>query len=189
MRFSREFRDLTLSKQKRLISLARQLQCSNFQPQLAEMVGIDDNWKPNDFREFIETNAMPGRGGRSLDQIYEEFFDSLWQLLGLGTIIAIGVMILFKLRSRFSDDADSDTNPHAMLSQIHELRREGELTDEEYRSIKGRLVERLDGSSSAPQTPSVAGETSETVNLTESDGADEEAGDDLGDPDDKDSLR
>lgn len=189
MCFFRESRDLALSKCFGLISLAHQLQCSNFQPQLAVVDGIVDNWKANVFREFIETKTMPRRGGRSLDQIYEEFFDSLWQLLGLGTFIAIGVLILYKLRSRFSDDADSDTNPHAMLSQIHELRREGELTDEEYRSIKGRLVERLDGSSSAPQTSNVTEGTSETANSAGSDIVDEEAGDDLGDHDDEDSLR
>ncbi|WP_166819979.1 SHOCT domain-containing protein [Thalassoroseus pseudoceratinae] len=132
---------------------------------------------------------MPRRGGRSLDQIYQEFFDSLYQLLGLGVVIAIGVFVVYKLRSRFSDDADSDTNPHAMLSHIHELRREGELTDEEYRSIKGRLVERLDGSSSAPEMPTVAKGTSDSTSFVESDVVDEEAGDDMVDPNDEDSSR
>ena len=132
---------------------------------------------------------MPGRGGRSLDQLYEEFFDSLWQLLGLGAVIALGIMIMFWIRSRFRDDADSDTDPHSMLTQIRELRREGELTDEEYRSIKGRLVERLDGSSSAPHPPEQADGTSESAVSAESDVADEEAGDDLENSNDDDSLR
>ena len=66
----------------------------------------------------------------------------LFALLG-GLIWAITWM-----KSRYWGHEDPAAADHQMLSHLGELRRQGGLSEEEYRSIKGRLVERLDGSPS-----------------------------------------
>jgi len=48
------------------------------------------------------------------------------------------------IRSRYRDNEDVAEAEHQMLMQIRDLRREGDLSEEEFRSIKGRLIERID---------------------------------------------
>ena len=56
-------------------------------------------------------------------------------------IVFIGVVALLATAAREeSDPAEIDRQ---MLSAVNDLHSEGELTPEEYRSIKGRLVDRL----------------------------------------------
>jgi hypothetical protein len=69
---------------------------------------------------------------------------SIWQVLGLVVLLVVGAWLLFWIRSRFHGGDDPRADDHQMLAQIGELRREGRLNDEEYRSIKGRIIERLD---------------------------------------------
>jgi hypothetical protein len=40
-----------------------------------------------------------------------------------------------------------------LLTQLGEMRREGDITDDEYRSIKGRLIDQLEGPPRSPRTP------------------------------------
>lgn len=54
----------------------------------------------------------------------------------------IGWLILWA-RAHWRDDADDDASLHKMLTQFQESRREGVLTEEEYRLIKSRLVPRI----------------------------------------------
>jgi hypothetical protein len=63
-------------------------------------------------------------------------------LLCLGT----AAWLIFRIRARFRDREDSAEDAQQMLLQLGELRREGGLSQEEYRSIKGRLTQRLDDS-------------------------------------------
>ena len=58
--------------------------------------------------------------------------------------IAFATWILVKLTVRMRGGDDPAVDDHTMLTRIGELRREGDLTDDEYRSIKGRLVQRLE---------------------------------------------
>ena len=90
------------------------------------------------------------RGGRKdLGDLFEEFTDSIFIWLGLIVAVGVGIWIVSWIRSRFADDEGSATEDHRLLSQIGDLREQGDLTEEEYRSIKGRLVVRLDDSMSA----------------------------------------
>lgn len=73
---------------------------------------------------------------------------SVWELLGLAVLIAIGIWLIFRVRVWFRNGEDPREADHRMLLQIGDLHREGDLDAEEYRSIKGRIIERLDD---APQ--------------------------------------
>ena len=93
-----------------------------------------------------------GRGGRrDLDDLFQEFASSALLFVGLVLLVGIGVWIVTRLRSRLADDEGSATGDQRLLSQIADLKQQGDLTEEEYRSIKGRLVERIDDSMSAPK--------------------------------------
>lgn len=80
-----------------------------------------------------------------MEDFLEQITGSLWIFLGFGLVLIVGVWLILKFRSRFEDGAGSASTENLMLSQIGDLKRQGDLTDEEYRSIKGRLVEKLDG--------------------------------------------
>ena len=83
---------------------------------------------------------MHGRG----DRIWRYLDVSTSEALGLIALIAIAVWLIFRIRARFLDGEDPAATDHLLLSQMTELKREGGLSDEEYRSIKGRLVNRID---------------------------------------------
>ncbi len=90
------------------------------------------------------------RGGRkNLQDLFQEFTESGWAILALVVTVGIGIWMVSWIRSRLADDEDSATEDHRLLSQIADLKEQGDLTEEEYRSIKGRLVERIDDSMSA----------------------------------------
>ncbi len=73
-----------------------------------------------------------------------------WRILKWSAVelilLVLSVSILFwliiRVRSWFREDDDVDEMNHEMLLQFRDLRRQGELSDEEYRSIKGQLTER-----------------------------------------------
>src|SRR5690606_20382876 len=82
-------------------------------------------------------------------QALQSFLDAApWYL---AIVVAFGVLIWIALRikARFRDDADPAGDPQSMLAHFRELRREGGLSDEEFRSIQCRLMDRIDGSPSA----------------------------------------
>jgi hypothetical protein len=91
------------------------------------------------------------RGGRKgLDDLFQEFAESAFIFLGLVLAVGIGVWVVTWIRSRLADDEGSATEDHRLLSQIADLKQQGDLTEEEYRSIKGRLAKRIDDALSAP---------------------------------------
>lgn len=90
------------------------------------------------------------RGGRrDLDDLFEEFAESGLIFVGLLVVIGLGLWAVSWIRSRLADDEGSSAEDHRLLTQIADLKEQGDLTEEEYRSIKGRLVERIDDSTSA----------------------------------------
>lgn len=50
---------------------------------------------------------------------------------------------MIRIRSRYRDNEDPAAAEQQMLAQIRDLHRQGDLSEDEYRSIKGRLVKRL----------------------------------------------
>jgi len=69
-------------------------------------------------------------------------------LAALSLIVAISVAILLihLIRTRYRDNNDPTADETQMLLHVRELRREGDLSEDEYRSIKGRLAKRIDDS-------------------------------------------
>lgn len=59
----------------------------------------------------------------------------------VGLIFAIVVLawIVARVRAWFRNDEDPAENANQMLSEIREMYEEGKLSEEEFRSIKGRL--------------------------------------------------
>lgn len=79
--------------------------------------------------------------------------DWLIFFLSLVAIIA-ACWTIIRVTTWFRDDADPAEGDQRLLMQFRELHRQGDLSDEEYRSIKGRLVARFDDS----QAPSESSE-------------------------------
>ena len=69
---------------------------------------------------------------------------SVYEILALLAAISVAIWLIFWIRVRFWDHEDPEAVDHQMLSKIGDLRREGDLSEAEYRSIKSRLVERID---------------------------------------------
>lgn len=73
---------------------------------------------------------------------------SFWELAALIAAIIFGSWLIFRVGLWLRDEKDPTADDRQMLMQIRDLHREGDLDEEEYRSIKGRITERLDD---APQ--------------------------------------
>ena len=67
-------------------------------------------------------------------------------LVGVLVSICVGIWLIVRIRARYQDREDPAAVDHEMLIEMGELYRQGDLSDEEFRSIKGRLVERIDDS-------------------------------------------
>ncbi len=75
-----------------------------------------------------------------------EFYDQLWQVAAspeqwVPIVVVLGVLIgaIIWLRARFRDDDGPAEDSLEMLSQFRELHQRGELSEDEFRSIKSRL--------------------------------------------------
>lgn len=60
----------------------------------------------------------------------------------IGLVFAIVVLawIVVRVRAMYYDDDDPDNDADQMLSEIREMYEEGKLSEQEFRSIKGRLA-------------------------------------------------
>ncbi len=96
---------------------------------------------------FVE--VMPTRIPRNQKLIGEPRFLSmaLAVLVG-GGFVGIVVLIAMKLRAWYREDSDDEGVRDRMLLEMHELKRQGGLTEDEYRSIRGRLAAKPAASSS-----------------------------------------
>lgn len=74
---------------------------------------------------------------------------SVWTWIGLIVAIMVLAWIVFRVRDWYREDDDRAENARNLLSEIQEMYDEGDLSEEEFRSIKGRLTTHRDRSSSA----------------------------------------
>ncbi|MCA9067721.1 MAG: hypothetical protein KDA84_02280 [Planctomycetaceae bacterium] len=88
-------------------------------------------------------------GPIGLNANFQQLLDYGLALLGLIIVLGIGGWAISWIRSQLADDEGSTTEDHQLLSQIGDLRDQGDLSEEEYRSIKGRLVVHLNETMSA----------------------------------------
>ncbi|MDB5343637.1 MAG: hypothetical protein JWP89_2014 [Schlesneria sp.] len=74
--------------------------------------------------------------------LLNRYQDAMSPTMLVGTIIAatVAVWLIFQVRARFREDSGRADDKLEMLTQFRELRQQGELTEDEYRLIKGRLA-------------------------------------------------
>jgi uncharacterized membrane protein len=77
---------------------------------------------------------------------------SAWQWIGLVFAIVVLAWIVVRVREMFHTHDDPAGNTDQMLSEIREMYEEGKLSEEEFRSIKGRLTTPKDSASAARDT-------------------------------------
>jgi len=67
-------------------------------------------------------------------------------LTWFGLVIALGVLVwlIFRIRAWFREGDDPTDDLNELLAHAREMERQGELTEEEFRSIKGRVSKGLD---------------------------------------------
>lgn len=61
--------------------------------------------------------------------------------LGLGIALVTMAVVIHYLRAWYRDGDDPADEADKIVSQMEELKRRGDLSDEEFRSIKGRISE------------------------------------------------
>ncbi len=79
---------------------------------------------------------MRGRIGGQFGELLQET-TVFW--LGLIAALIVAAVLIVRIRARYCGREDSEANQRQLLMQMGDLHREGELTDEEFRSIKGRM--------------------------------------------------
>jgi len=67
--------------------------------------------------------------------------ESAWTWIGLIFAIVVLAWIVVRVRAVFHSDDDPAENANQILSEIREMYEEGKLSDEEFRSIKSRLIQ------------------------------------------------
>ena len=70
-------------------------------------------------------------------------FDNWWFLGVVLLLLVCSIWVIAQLTTKVTDDIDPAEIDRQMLTAVNELHSQGELSEEEYRSIKGRLVTRL----------------------------------------------
>ena len=66
-----------------------------------------------------------------------------WQFLFAAVCLVVLIWSIVRFISRVHEDVDPAETDQDMLNAISELRREGDLTEDEYRSIKSQLMGRM----------------------------------------------
>jgi hypothetical protein len=80
-----------------------------------------------------------------LNEVIGPVLPNLWQTLAIVTGFFILLWVTLRYRVWFREDAAGAENTIDLLSDMKELHQEGGLTDEEFRSIKTRLVQAAAG--------------------------------------------
>ena len=66
-----------------------------------------------------------------------------WQFLFAAASLVVLIWSIVRFVSRVHEDVDPAESDQEMLKAVGELRRQGDLTEDEYRSIKGQLLARM----------------------------------------------
>ena len=69
--------------------------------------------------------------------------DSWWFCAVVLIVLVFAIWLIARLTTSVTEDIDPAEADRQMLTAVAELKSRGELSSEEFRSIKGRLVERL----------------------------------------------
>ena len=84
---------------------------------------------------------------QDINRFQELIHSSFWWWVGLLFAIVVLAWVAVRLGRWFRDDTDPTDDDRRMLSEIREMYHEGDLSEQEYRSIKSRLMEGKDRTS------------------------------------------
>lgn len=73
---------------------------------------------------------------------------SMWWGIGLAVALLVLAWATYRLRSWFGEDEDRTDANQELLTHLRQMHAEGDVSDEEFRNIKGRLTEGM-----APPVP------------------------------------
>ena len=79
--------------------------------------------------------------------------DNWWVFTIVLIVLVVAIWAIARLTTSVNGDIDPSEIDRQMLTAVSELHSQGELTPEEYRSIKSRLVNRLSEFESVEDTP------------------------------------
>ena len=101
---------------------------------------------------------MPAAATELLNKLF-------WPVAGVLVALAVLAWLLLRLNAWFRDQRDGPTSAHEMLSHYRDMRKRGEISEEEYRSIRRHLAGELappvnEGPRSQPETAEPGSENS-----------------------------
>jgi len=76
----------------------------------------------------------------------------IWPISATVLLLFLMAWLVWKLRAWWREDANDAESDHEILARYREMNLQGELSDEEYRSIKSRMAIRLGMSLSIPRS-------------------------------------
>lgn len=79
------------------------------------------------------------------------------EFVGMSIGVIVLIWVTLRVKAWFRDDAARDENPVHLLSELEEMRREGGLTDEEFRLIKSRLAKAVVANVASQRSAKTAG--------------------------------
>jgi hypothetical protein len=91
------------------------------------------------------------------NDLLDFFKESYLQWIGLGIAISLLIWGALRIRAHFRDESDASGDNHLLLKQFRELQLQGELSEEEFRKLKSRVV--VEDESSQDVRPQVEGQT------------------------------
>ncbi|MFN9721405.1 MAG: hypothetical protein ACK58L_22125, partial [Planctomycetota bacterium] len=121
---------------------------------------------PDAIRNLIGRQALVQ--GKKVD-IWEmlDLQDIGWvELLGAAALMVVMIWAILRFVSRVNEDVDPAEADREMLQALMDLRREGQVSEDEFRSIKGHLVGRLNtqwNASSRPGKPAASAGPTEAL--------------------------
>lgn len=84
-------------------------------------------------------------------------------LLIAGACLIVVVWVIVRLISRVNEDVDPAETDREMLLALNDLRREGDLTEDEFRSIKGQITGRLQATWGDKKRPGTSAKTAASI--------------------------
>jgi hypothetical protein len=108
---------------------------------------------------FNETFMPPQPTTTQWDKLLQLQDPGWWHMAVAAVVVIVVIWVIVRLIARVNEDVDPADADREMLDAIHDLRSEGDLSEDEFRSIKGQLISRLGRSSGLPKQGRKSAET------------------------------